>query len=139
MPLALILTEPTAAPDQFSVVEDGRKVGRIRKTKNQWIWDVDWFGVGRKVVSEHRATGSLETFDDLYRRYWEWVAVSGIEKYGTGSAPTRDKAIASFKAAWASVTKLGADETEAQNSEPVCNKSPEVVRGLSSGARSAAP
>jgi hypothetical protein len=118
MSIALILPEPTGAPDQFSVFEDGRKVGRVRKTKSQWIWDVDRFGVGRKLVSKRRATGPHETPDDLFSRYWKWVSQSGIEEYGTGRAPTRDKALANFEAAWGYVTELGANGTKTSDSAP---------------------
>ena len=106
MSLAPILPLPAADPDQISVFEDGRKVGRVREIKGQWIWDIDWFGVGRKLVSERRAAGTLEPHDVIFDTYWQWVARSGVEKFGTGHAPNREKAVADFEAAWAYVTQV---------------------------------
>jgi hypothetical protein len=117
MPLALIPPR-AAAPDQFSVFEGGRKVGRICKMKNEWIWDVDWFGAGRKLVSERRAAGAHEASDVLFSRYWKWVAQSGVEKFGKGHAPTRDKALAEFEAAWGYVTEAGTSQRKENIAEP---------------------
>jgi hypothetical protein len=108
MSIVLILRDPTGTAEQFSLVENGRKVGGVRKTKDEWIWDVDWFAVGRKLVSQRRATGCPETPDDLFGRYWEWVSQSGVERYGMGSAPTRNEAVAAFQATWAYVSELDA-------------------------------
>jgi hypothetical protein len=113
----LILRATDATPDVFHLVEDARKVGRVHKIKKQWVWDIDWFGLGLKLVRDRRAAGLTEPPDLLFKSYWQWVVRTGVERYGTGGAPTRDRAMADFNAAWASVTKLGADATAAQNSD----------------------
>jgi len=107
MNVPLILRAADDAPEGVSIVEGREKVGHIRHIENQWVWDIDWFGVGLKMVRKRRAAGSLETTDALFKNYWQWVLRTGAEEYGTGCAPTRHEAILAFNAAWASVGEVG--------------------------------
>jgi hypothetical protein len=104
MPLVLIPAQGTH-PDQFSVYEGERKVGRIYKAEKNWLWSIDWFGVGQKLVTER--TRVREARDVLFRRYWEWVTRTGIEELGKGQALTQEEAFQKFKTAWGYVTWVG--------------------------------
>src|SRR4051794_20136401 len=88
----------------------GRRAA-FRKIKNEWVWEIDWFGVGLKLVHERRTAGFRETPDALFKTYRQWVVSAGVEQSGTGRAPTRDIAVLEFNAAWAYVSELGHEVT----------------------------
>jgi len=110
-----MLLSPTpqnaANTDQLNVYDGGRKVGHIFKSEKEWIWVVDWFGVGLKLVKELQSTGQWKSTDALFSHYWEWVARSGVESHGKGYALTRDEAIAQFKDVWEYVNQAARDNS----------------------------
>jgi hypothetical protein len=115
MALALIRRNGVG-PEHFSIYDGELKVGRLYRTGEEWHWDVDWFGFGRRLVSELAGRGVRHTSDLLFRRYWFWIVRSGLEKLGKGRAPTRDQAMADFHAAWNIVTEAGRKKTSPDES-----------------------
>jgi hypothetical protein len=45
-------------PNQFTVFENNRRIGRIYKTSTTdgWFWGVDWFAAGQEMIGACAAT-----------------------------------------------------------------------------------
>jgi hypothetical protein len=112
-PNAPSLPQSAADADQLIVYDGGRKVGHIFKSEREWIWVVDWFGVGLKLTKELQTAGEEKSAEVWFREYWEGVVRSGVESHGRGYARTRDEAIAQFKAVWKLVIQTAKNPTGA--------------------------